>query len=739
MARKWIESCQRHQLCQNDFLANHHAAFLPKRLLEITTSSPTDEKWPGKEDVAFSPSLRLVETVEPGWSDKQKQRPPYVALSHFFADIAEESVTAQLRATNIEKLKTTIPLDTIPRIFRHAVTIAANIGIGYLWIDALCVLQDSEEDQSSEFSQRGLVFSNATCTISTSELSSSGCFATKPPSYMDRDCRILADHDRHTSLVVRPGSSHDYHDRSADINELFICHVDSQALTRWSLRSFQDRLLSRRVLHFCGDEGVLFECNTMRASDHSKYQDGVPYSSTHGTFKRLIPGSAGPPSPGKTYGYHTRKKTIDQRSGAFKFETIVVTRDNQSGFQEQLEELQSTHAWRRHRGSFQRLLRPTKDLNSYTVSHPTWNYQNTENFEKHLVDRLALHNAWFGLVEAYSCSSSLINKGDSDRSRKKLLGVNGIAEFVAQFHRQDNFQKVLGPYASGLWQEMMPFNLLWFRANPAIVSTSKHVDRGYFAEYPGALLHYQAPPGSLDARDRTSSDFKIPTWSWASVDGQISHRLPSGLVKVDTMDATVARTCGLFKGFLQTKNPKQTQAVKSGWSAIDQLIDQRVEVYDHWTLVTPDMSSNNGAVISPAQFSNLKLRIRNYHPVFTITSPMYSSEGVHVFYDSIDRLHQAVYPGHDVPAGTADEEPPVSRGPITRAVFGLPILELYNRGPDSWNRSKRQLHGLALRLVRTVDGRGDIYERVGYFCTENTEVMERVLRQRLFGGIVWIQ
>lgn len=54
---------------------------------------------------------------------------------------------------------------------------------------------------------------------------------------------------------------------------------------------------------------------------------------------------------------------------------------------------------------------------------------------------------------------------------------------------------------------------------------------------------------------------------------------------------------------------------------------------------------------------------------------MYDSEGIHVFYDSIDSLHQAVYPGHDVPVEVADEEEPFNGG---RAVFGLPILELHN-------------------------------------------------------------
>lgn len=56
--------------------------------------------------------------------------------------------------------------------------------------------------------------------------------------------------------------------------------------------------------------------------------------------------------------------------------------------------------------------------------------------------------------------------------------------------------------------------------------------------------------------------------------------------------------------------------------------------------------------------------------------------------------------------------------------------------PGLFSHTERQLHGLALRLVRTVDGKGDIYERVGYFCTENTEVIQRVLCQKVFGGVV---
>lgn len=192
--------------------------------------------------------------------------------------------------------------------------------------------------------KRGLIFSNGTCTISTSEPSSTRCLTAKPPLYIDRDCRVLA--NGRTSLVVRSvGSHHDY-DRKTELGGLFMRYIDSQALACWSLTSFQDRLLSKRIFHFCGDDGVLFECNTIRVSDHPKFQDGVPYSSPSSarpqpSFKPIAPGSAGLAS-GKIYGHHTRKMTIDRKSGTFKFETLVVTKDNQPVVQEKLEDLRST-------------------------------------------------------------------------------------------------------------------------------------------------------------------------------------------------------------------------------------------------------------------------------------------------------------------------------------------------------------------------------------------------------------
>lgn len=708
--------------------------------MEITPGSSVDDCSSEKAQLAVQPCIRMVETAHIEWLDHE---PSYVALSHFFGDTAEESKVSHLTADNLEKLKTYIPFDTLPMLFQNAIVITNQLGFRYLWIDRLCVMEGSEEDQVAQLAQRGLVFSNSVCTISISSPTARPgiCLTTEPTipgAEVNKDSR--------KSKSGGPGSA------IAAMDHMFVSHVDSQALNRWSWTYFQDRLLSRRILHICGDSVVLFECNMMRASNNPLYRQGVPYSSTltascsslaraPQTSKALVPGSKGPNCPGKTYNYLTRKKMVDQKSGAFKFETVVVTKEHGPDIQEQLEALQSSLAWRRHRGVFQRLLRPTQDLNSYVGDRNTPKIL-TSLTKIQMEERLGLHNAWFALVCAYSSSSSLINKGSQDRNRNRLLGLSGVVDVISHIHRQDNFQLILGPNVAGLWLETMPFNLLWYRSNPAIVAAPKQTDPGYFTQYPGAVLHYQAPAGSLDSRDRFPSHNKIPTWSWASIDGQVSHNLPPRLARNSGHNADGAKLAQSLKKLFTSSKSQHTEVETQIWNLATPLID-RAEVYDHWTHIIQDMPNNDGGAIVPSELSQLRLRVRNLYPVLTLPPPQYGPKGIHVFYDSIDRLHQAVYPGHDMAVEPTREEGKRGGSPITRAVFGLPILELSNWGNDPLgidsSKWKRQVHGLALRHVSTVDGRGDVYERVGYFYTTDQEAVSKVLQSRGWGNIVWIQ
>jgi hypothetical protein len=86
----------------------------------------------------------------------------YVALSHCWGN-SQQLVTTTV--TLPERLKE-ITMTSMPQTFRDAVLITRELGIEYLWIDSLCILQDSREDRQKESSKMGAIFGNAFLTIS---------------------------------------------------------------------------------------------------------------------------------------------------------------------------------------------------------------------------------------------------------------------------------------------------------------------------------------------------------------------------------------------------------------------------------------------------------------------------------------------------------------------------------------------------------------------------------------------
>ena len=66
----------------------------------------------------------------------------------------------------------------LPLTFRQAILIAKKVGIRYLWIDSLCILQDDPDDKTKEIAIMGEVYGNAVCNFiaSSSENPTEGCF-----------------------------------------------------------------------------------------------------------------------------------------------------------------------------------------------------------------------------------------------------------------------------------------------------------------------------------------------------------------------------------------------------------------------------------------------------------------------------------------------------------------------------------------------------------------------------------
>ena len=53
----------------------------------------------------------------------------------------------------------------LPQTIKDAVLVCHKLGFTYLWVDSLCIIQDSASDKAKEISNMNHVFQNAFCTI----------------------------------------------------------------------------------------------------------------------------------------------------------------------------------------------------------------------------------------------------------------------------------------------------------------------------------------------------------------------------------------------------------------------------------------------------------------------------------------------------------------------------------------------------------------------------------------------
>ncbi|KAH8742405.1 heterokaryon incompatibility [Diaporthe sp. PMI_573] len=134
----------------------------------------------------------------------------------------------------------------IPTTVRHVIKVAQLLGIGFLWVDTLCIIQDDEEEKQEQLRFMGSIYANACVTIVAAEgVASRGLRGIEHLSSlpMSRETRLSP--YRRTRL-----HQHVQH-----------LHSELQRST-WCKRAwtFQEQIYSRRLLIF-GDSHVAWECH----------------------------------------------------------------------------------------------------------------------------------------------------------------------------------------------------------------------------------------------------------------------------------------------------------------------------------------------------------------------------------------------------------------------------------------------------------------------------------------------
>jgi hypothetical protein len=101
-----------------------------------------------------------------------------VALSHCWGG-PEFPIPCTLEASSKIHTKVGLRYAELPKTFRDAIDVTRAMGYEYLWIDSLCIIQDSADDWKKEARRMAIIYDNAVFTIAAmdAENSSHGLFA----------------------------------------------------------------------------------------------------------------------------------------------------------------------------------------------------------------------------------------------------------------------------------------------------------------------------------------------------------------------------------------------------------------------------------------------------------------------------------------------------------------------------------------------------------------------------------
>ncbi|KAI1266220.1 heterokaryon incompatibility protein-domain-containing protein [Xylariaceae sp. FL1019] len=228
VARQWLNTCRDHHGECSKALASR----LPSRVLDVSHTNANND-------------IRSVATE--GASGF------YVTLSHCWGG----NVSLRLLSNNAEALQTEIRLKDLPATFRDAVTITRALNIPYLWIDALCIVQDSKADWDHESKQMGSYYGNAVLTLcaSAAENSTAGIFRQHVQPQPDEPTpvflNLFAGSESKAQVYTKGSFKGNVHESLRSLDE-----QGPLSSRGWTL---QESVLSQRLL-YVGEHQMYWKC-----------------------------------------------------------------------------------------------------------------------------------------------------------------------------------------------------------------------------------------------------------------------------------------------------------------------------------------------------------------------------------------------------------------------------------------------------------------------------------------------
>ncbi|CAI6337813.1 unnamed protein product [Periconia digitata] len=475
-AKAWIRTCSNsHQACAVS------SQFLPTRLVRISEDAMT---------------FQVISTTS-------MCKKPYVALSHCWGGEISVKLTPETHHSLCDGFEVT----KLPRNFREAIKITRELGYDFIWVDSLCIIQGTD-DWEKQSAMMASVYENAIFTLAAtaSDNSEGGCFRDRD-NFLHYECVLLTSNSR--SLFIAPALRQNHDTLTTAFHEkVDMAPLNSRA---WV---FQERMLSPRILH-CGEGFLLFECNTLQATEFNPsgkhyvkesnfHANGRAYSESD-LFKRVSPEAR----------FRARASQVAQSIRSLSYINELRPEDLEfiadwimsrsstwiTGSREELNELWDISGIL----PFKEKSELQSDWRALALEHSQ--IENAERSRKQLIansartgirgaldmlyslrisgrtltlsEKLEVHRRWFELVVEYS-------KRNLTKRTDKLVAISGLARRIAD----KNGMK----YYAGLWQTTLLLDLMWMRV----------------------------PDTDLKQRPK---EYVAPSWSWASIDVKVESIL----------------------------------------------------------------------------------------------------------------------------------------------------------------------------------------------------------------------
>ncbi|KAK7985801.1 HET-domain-containing protein [Apiospora saccharicola] len=148
LARSWLKDCfSNHDACARS-ISHTSTRILPRRIIKVENDSAQ----------GLRARLMLSGSLTPDFQ--------YLTLSHCWGTLKFTTLTRG----NYDGFFQQIPVSdrTFNKTFRDAFNITLDLGYDYIWIDSLCIIQDSPgaADWNAECPQVGHIYANGVCNLS---------------------------------------------------------------------------------------------------------------------------------------------------------------------------------------------------------------------------------------------------------------------------------------------------------------------------------------------------------------------------------------------------------------------------------------------------------------------------------------------------------------------------------------------------------------------------------------------